>query len=142
MTWSYGGDPANSVVDRIRFLSGDTNTLEQWVTNEEIMYLYSLWGTNEYQAAAATCEAIASKIALKADYSRSVGDLSISTQYGAQAATMMKRANDLFAHASRIPAPAPRFYTDNSGDVFGPTHFRMDMDENLGRTEYNKRTVD
>lgn len=142
MTWSYGGDPANSVIDRVRFLSGDTDTSNQQVSNEEISFLLSENNSDAYLSASGVCEAAASKASSKADYSRSVGDLSISTQYSAHANSLLKLGEVLRMKASRRTPPSVNFYADTDGDVFGPTHFRMDMDENLGRREYDKRTVD
>lgn len=134
MTWSYGGDPANSSTDRVRFLCGDTDTTNQQVSNEEISFLLSEFNSDSYLAAAGACEAMASKSATKADYSRSVGDLSLSTQYGAHANTLLKRAESLRNQASRRHPPSVNFYTDANDNVFGPMIFAIGMDDNLGST--------
>lgn len=39
MSWSYSGDPATSIVDKYRFLIGDTDPDEPIMQNEEIEYL-------------------------------------------------------------------------------------------------------
>lgn len=134
MTWSYGGDPANSSTDRVRFLCGDTDTNNQQVTNEEISFLLSEFNSDSYLAAAGACEAMASKAATKADYSRSVGDLSLSTQYGAHSTTLLKRAESLRNQAARRTPPSVNFYTDNNDNVFGPMIFSIGIDDNLGST--------
>lgn len=128
MTWSYSGNPAASANDKVRFLCGDTDTNNQQITNEEIAFLLTEWGGNAYTAAAEACMAIAGKYASKADSSRSVGDLSISTQYQAQAKAMVERAMDLRNQASRAASPVVNFFTDDAGNVFGPSHFSVGMD--------------
>lgn len=47
MTWSYSGNPAASDLDRYRFLTGDTNELEPFLTDEEIEYLISQYKTED-----------------------------------------------------------------------------------------------
>lgn len=142
MTWSYGGDPTNSSTDRVRFLCGDTDTNNQQVTNEEIAFLLSEFNSDAYLAAAGACEAMASKVSAKADYSRSVGDLSLSTQYGTQATTLLRRAESLRNQASRRRPPSVNFYTDSDDNVFGARQFAIDMDKNYGSTSDNSVTVD
>ena len=39
MSWSYSGDPSASIVDKYRFLIGDTDPDEPVMQNEEIEYL-------------------------------------------------------------------------------------------------------
>jgi hypothetical protein len=134
MTWSYGGDPANSTTDRIRFLCGDTDTTNQQVTNEELTFLYSENNSDAYLAAAGACEAMASKAATKADYSRSVGDLSLSTQYAAHATTLLRQAERLRNQASRRFPPSVNFYVDENDNVFGPMQFSVGIDDNNGST--------
>ena len=84
MAWSY--DPtdldtntASGRLNTVRLLIGDTETLDQQVQNEEIMFALSENGDNIYYAAAWSARNIASKYsrkvntsldgALKADYS-------------------------------------------------------------------------
>lgn len=54
MSWSYGGDPANSPIDAVRFMIGDTDENEQILTDEEIQFLIDTYGDNplllEYHA--------------------------------------------------------------------------------------------
>lgn len=129
MTWTYSGNPSASNLDKVRFLCGDTDTTNQQVSNEEITFLLTEWNSNAYIAASEACVAIAGKLAAKADMSRSVGDLSISTQYGAQAKTFLERADRLREQAGRAAAPVVNFYTDANSNVFGPMNFSVGMDE-------------
>lgn len=129
MSWSYSGDPSASSLDKVRFLSGDTDTNNQQISNEEITFLLSEWNSDAYIAASEACVAIAGKLTAKADMSRSVGDLSISTQYGAQAGAFMGRAERLREQAGRAAAPVANFFTDDNSNVFGPTRFSVGMDE-------------
>lgn len=41
MTWTYTHDPANSIRDRIRFLTGDTDADDGLVSDEEIAWVVS-----------------------------------------------------------------------------------------------------
>jgi hypothetical protein len=74
MTWTYDGDLATDR-DKVRWLSGDTDTSDQLITDEEIAYALTLSANVRY-AAATVCEGIAAKFARKA--TTRVGDLSIS----------------------------------------------------------------
>lgn len=129
MTWSYSGNPSNSANDKVRFLCGDTDTNNQQISNEEIAFLLTEWNSNAYLAAAFACDAISSKLSAKSDLSRSVGDLSISTQYGAQAKTYMERAASLRTLAVRATPPSVNFDTTTFDGTFD---FYVGMDENLG----------
>ena len=66
MTWSYSGDPSDSRVDAIRFLSGDTSSGNPMVTDEEITYT-STAVPNNNMAAAKVCRAIAARFSPQAD---------------------------------------------------------------------------
>ena len=76
MTWTYSGNPASTARDEVRFLSGDTDTTDQQVTDEEIAWALSENSSNAYTAASVIAYAISAKFARKAD--KSVGDLSLS----------------------------------------------------------------
>jgi len=38
MAWNYSGDPAASDLDYVRYKCGDTNTLDQLLTDEEVAF--------------------------------------------------------------------------------------------------------
>ena len=61
MSWSYSGNPADSALDKVRFLIGDTDTTDQLLTNEEINYTIAESGGSIYQSAHDAAYAIASK---------------------------------------------------------------------------------
>lgn len=127
-TWSYTGNPTNSNRDACRFVIGDTDANNQLLSDQEIEWLLVQWEDNIYTAGAEACVAISGKFAAKADYSRSVGDMSISTQYQAQANNYLTRADHLREQADKYGQPVPSFYTDSSGNVFGPSNFSVGMD--------------
>lgn len=129
MTWSYSGNPSASASDKVRFLCGDTDITNQQVSNEEIAFLLTEWNSNAYLSASFACDAISGKYSAKADGSRSVGDLSISSQYGAQAKTFMERAASLRALSYRALPPSPNFDTSTFNGEFD---FYVGMDENYG----------
>lgn len=128
-TWSYTGNPSARAIDKVRFLCGDTDSNNQQIMDDEINFLLTEWNSNAYLAAAFACDAISSKLSAKSDLSRSVGDLSISTQYGTQAKTYMERASSLRALAVRATPPSVNFDTTTFNGEFD---FYVGMDENYG----------
>jgi hypothetical protein len=93
--WTYSGDPASSDKDEVRFLSGDTSTGNQLVTDSEIAWALTEESSNTYRAAALVCESIASIKSQDADMS--VGDLKISAsqlseRFAAKAKDLRRRA--------------------------------------------------
>jgi hypothetical protein len=132
--WSYTGNPSARPLDAVRFLSGDTDTNNQQIMDDEIAFLLAEVNSDTYLAAASACEAMASKVSAKADYSRSVGDLSLSTQYGTQSTTLLRRAERLRNQASRRFPPSVNFYQDDNNNVFGPMQFSVGIDDNNGST--------
>ncbi len=74
MSWSYSGNPGDSDKDQVRFLIGDTDTTDQQLSDEEILWAISEEG-NVYFAAARCALALASKFARLVD--KEVGDLSL-----------------------------------------------------------------
>jgi len=47
MSWTYSGDPTSSPKDELRFLIGDTNSVEPIMQDEELQYLIGKYGTND-----------------------------------------------------------------------------------------------
>jgi hypothetical protein len=132
MAWSYSGNPASSDLDKVRFLIGDTNTANQLLSNEEITWLLAEWNDNAYVAAANAAYSLSAEFSGKSDFSRSVGDLSLSTQYGAQAERYGALAQRLQVQAAAGTPPLVRYSTDSEGNVFGPQVFSIGMEENHG----------
>ena len=101
MTWTYGGDPSASALAAIRFLTGDTDTNDQLINDEEIA-----WTNNQvtgsdtattalYEVSYRVMVAIASKFRRLAD--QSVGDLKVdmfqkATNAREQAALLKQQA--------------------------------------------------
>lgn len=131
-TWSYTGNPSARAIDKVRFLCGDTDADNQQIMDDEILFLLTEWNNSAYVAAAFACDAISSKLSAKADLSRSVGDLSISTQYGQQAERYRSLATRLRLQASAGNPPIVRYHADSEGNVFGPQEFYLGMEENRG----------
>jgi len=129
MAWTYSGDPAASARDKVRFLCGDVDTNNQLINDAEIAFLLTEWNNDAYISAAFACEAIAGKYQAKSDYSRSVGDLSISTQFGASSKGFLDRATSLRASALRAAPPSPNW--DDEGYPES-SEFSIGMDRNQG----------
>lgn len=127
MAWTYGGDPSANSRDKVRFLIGDTDTTNQLLQDAEITFLLAQWNDDAYVAASHACDALAAKFAAKSDYSKSVGDLSISTQYGQQADRYRQLGAQLMAQATQSAPPSPTFYTDAEGNVGHQSKFTIGM---------------
>jgi hypothetical protein len=72
MTWTYSGNPGDSLLDELRFWTQDTNPDEQLLSDEEYAYLSKIWmdrtGSVLYTASVA-CDAIAAKFTGEVDVS-------------------------------------------------------------------------
>ncbi len=98
--------------DKVRFLIGDTVSAEAHFQDAEITYLLTTW-VNVFDAAIAAAEILAGRYAHRSNYSRSVGDLSISEQYGSSAAEFRALAKSLRAQSDRLAPPTPVINADS-----------------------------
>ena len=132
MTWTYSGDPASNARDAIRFLTGDTDTNDQLINDEEIA-----WTNNQvtgsdtattalYEASYRVMIAIASKFSRLAD--QAVGDLKVdmfqkATNAREQAALLKQQAlregNTPTPYAGGISVSDKEIDEDNS-DIVQP----------------------
>jgi hypothetical protein len=110
MTWSYSGDPSSSAMNSIRFLIGDTDTTDQLLSNEEILWVNTeasgtSTGVNAlYDAAYRCCLTIASKLARLAD--KQIGDLNVKFSQKAQGyLTQAAYFNSLAVSQNFTPIP-------------------------------------
>lgn len=84
MSWNYGGDPSLNPRDGVRFEIGDTTPGKTpTLTDEEIEYL--LRENSPKLAAAKAARALGARYSGMSATSKSVGDLSLSFEYGAVA---------------------------------------------------------
>lgn len=102
--YSYSGDPSATDLDKVRFLLSDTNSTSPLLQDEEIYWLLEEW-SNAYEAAASGAEIIAGQYAHKSDYSKSVGDLSLSQNFDTQANRFRSLAVTLRGHKYRKEPP-------------------------------------
>ena len=126
-------DPTSGDRDKVRFLIQDTDSTDAHLQDAEVNYLISVWG-NVYAAAAYAAEAIAAKYSHKTNYSRSIGDLSISESYAESATKFRELARtirtqelDLFPpttkiNASAIIATADKLVTTYKTDFYTGMH--------------------
>jgi hypothetical protein len=105
--FSYSGDPSSSDLDQVRFLLSDTNSDDYSLEDSEIYYLLTTW-VNSLDAAIAGAEIVSGKYANKTNYSRSVGDLSISESYGATAAEFRQLAQRLRNQRNLLYPASPK----------------------------------
>lgn len=104
MTFTYVG-PSTSDRDKVRFLIQDTDSNSPHLTDEEIAWLLSEWA-DPYDAAANAADVIAGSYAHKADYSKSVGDLSLSETFSQQSTRFSALATSLRLNRMRRYTPA------------------------------------
>lgn len=132
MAFTWGGDPANSNLEAIRWLVDDTASSNAKFQDAEINHAYSEEGS-VYGAAAMLCEQLAAKYSLSGT-NRSLGplrvDLSeIASNYKGLAKLYRKRAMDYATpYCGSISKADEEIYEDDS-DVKQPI-FEKDMHEN------------
>lgn len=65
MAFTYGADPTSSTIDAVRFLVGDTDATEAFLSDEEIRWLSDQWENKNsvYYTASMAAEAIAARFA-------------------------------------------------------------------------------
>lgn len=100
MAFTYTGDPAGSSRDKVRFLLQDTSSAHYHLSDEEIAWLLTEWA-DVYDAATAGAEAIAASYAHKADYTKTVGDLSLTENYSNQSSRFTELATRLRLNRNR-----------------------------------------
>lgn len=100
-------DPSSGDRDKVRFLIQDTDSTDFHLHDAEITYLVSTWG-NVYRAAAYAAEAIAANYAHKTNYSRSIGDLSISESYATSAGEFRELAKRLRSQELELYPPSSK----------------------------------
>lgn len=99
MTFTYVG-PATADRDKVRFLIQDTDTTRQFLSDEEIAYLLTEWA-DVYDAAANAADILVARFNGKADYSKSVGDLSLNETFSSQATGFKELAKTIRANRHR-----------------------------------------
>ena len=104
MTFTYVG-PATSDRDKVRFLIQDTDSTAPHMTDEEINWLISEWA-DVYDAAANAADVLAGQYAHRADYSKSVGDLSLNETFSTQSQRFAALASNLRLNRMRRYAPS------------------------------------
>jgi hypothetical protein len=114
MTFTYSGDPSTTLRNKVRFLLNDTLVTDPLFTDEELDYLITEWGTDVYEICRAGAEVLASKFTRLADSShKTVGDLSISLNYGKKAAEYRELAASFLNRRMRKSPPSPWASADN-----------------------------
>lgn len=81
MTFSYSGDPSESMLDAVRFYAQDTNEADPLITDEEISFIIDHWSVvndNPIYIAAVVCDTIAAKFAREIAFSADGVSLGLS----------------------------------------------------------------
>jgi hypothetical protein len=117
MAWSYSGNPADSTLDEVRFLLGDTVETAQSLTDEEIGYLTALNQDDAYRSAAEAADRMAVRFAGMSATTKRVGDLSLSTEY-AQTAEHYYRLSEKLMRGRTAFAVGGPFMADDSPGIF------------------------
>lgn len=112
---TYGGDPENSDIDKVRLLVGDTDCSAAYLLDSEIAYFITECGGVEW-AAPRAAEAIAAKLTRKVDFSS-----------GQQRQSLSKLQEQFFKLAARLEARAAETSQPYAGN--------MDVDDNRSDKE-------
>jgi hypothetical protein len=112
VTFSYSGNPSSSTRDLVRFLVQDTASATKVFENEELDYLVTTW-TDGYAAAVAAADIAAVKFSREADYSKSVGNLSLSESFGSRSKDFRAMADRLRRIRYDISPPTPYANSDS-----------------------------
>ena len=142
MAFTYGGDPANSNREAVRFWCGDTNSSDQLLADAEIDYLLTI-ETKIIECAATACEMIASKFARQADTEN--GELKVKASqrakaYEARASMLRSRVNrhtEVFAGGLTISGKDS--LNESTSDV--QPGFKVGQDDRIvldEKNEYNR----
>lgn len=104
-TWSYSGDPSTSNKDAVRFVISDTDVNNQLISDEEINWAVTTYGT-VIMAAARIARSLAFKYA--ASVEKAIGDLRI--KYSDRFSHYEALANKLEEDASQGIDLRPNFF--------------------------------
>jgi hypothetical protein len=129
-------DPSSGDRDKVRFLVQDTDSTDPHLQDAEITYLLTTWG-NVYDAAIAAAEIIAGQYAHKTNYSRSVGDLSISESYQASATEFHRLADRLRLQKADLYPPAVKVNAQAIVNTADRTQSTFTTDFRTGLHDYN-----
>ena len=127
-------DPTVSDRDKVRFLIQDTDSGSWHMSDEEIGWLITEWA-DVYDAASVAADILAGRYAHKSNYSKSVGDLTLSEDFKAQSERFGALATSLRINRMRryVPqwvanAQALRSTTDRVVDTYNTDAFMGQYD--------------
>jgi hypothetical protein len=110
------------------------DTTRQLLSDEEIAYLLNEW-TDIYEAAANASEILAAKFSGKADYSKSVGDLSLNETFSSQSQGFKELSRTIRANRHRkhtvswvANADALKSTADRTVDTYNTDAYLGQMD--------------
>ena len=104
MVWTYSGHPADSLLDRVRFIAGDTDEEDQLASDAEVEWVITEVGGSPYQIGHHLLLICAAKFSRLADMSS--GDLSVSLSQ--KAAGLREQAKSVMTLQRRhggVPRP-------------------------------------
>jgi hypothetical protein len=96
----------------VRFLVQDTASATKVFENEELDYLVTTW-TDGYAAAVAAADIASVKFSREADYSKKVGDLTLSESFSGRSADFRAMARQLRMLRYTVAPPTP-FASDDA----------------------------
>jgi hypothetical protein len=117
MNWSYSGDPADSPLDETRFLLGDTTETAHSLSDEEITFLLTRNANDAYRAGAEAAGILAVRFIGLSATTKKVGDLTLTTEYQAQAERYFALEAKLLEGRTRYNVGAPTM-ADTSSNIF------------------------
>lgn len=112
---SYSGDPSASQLDEVRFIIGDTNPLDEKLTDDEISYLITKWVEPMKAAHAAAMSLVA---LYTGKMNKSIGSTSVDysqlmQQYQSLASSIARRGGFSTLSMTAIPIAGGLRSVDN-----------------------------
>ncbi|CAB4195108.1 hypothetical protein UFOVP1279_44 [uncultured Caudovirales phage] len=112
---SYSGDPSASPLDEVRFIIGDTNSLDEKLTDDEIDYLLTKWVDPMKTAHAAAMSLVA---LYTGKMNKSIGSTSVDysqlmQQYQSLASSIARRGGFSTVAMTAIPLAGGLRSVDN-----------------------------
>lgn len=141
--WTYSGDPANSSLDLVRFLIGDTNPKDQLLWDGEINYLISKYN-KPLNAAIQACETIVAKFSRMCD--ERVGQVDIKFSQKIKQYLSMRDTLRMRVALTDVTPLVPSIYisakqaNDQAGNLVRPDFTKHMMENDQNSNTVNQQT--
>lgn len=144
MSWTYSGSPGSSDLDTVRFYVQDTDSADQFISDEELQYLIDVWAPiygSLIFTAAVVADVIASKFARDVTVSGdgvSVGAQELQNKYEQLGSSLRAMHKDMVGAGAGMSAFAGGTIFDDLFDqTIKPLSFSKGMHDNRRAGQQN-----